>query len=96
MNARAYILLDVNQGKVEQVVRTLRSKPGVKTVDLLDGPPDVVLMLEARSRKKLVQFTLDALEIVEAMIEGTHVLPVSFGPVFRPRVPAAEDNLEAA
>ena len=51
--ARAYILLHVSDGSADYVVQSLRSKPGVAFADLLEGPPDVIMMAEADDRLKL-------------------------------------------
>jgi hypothetical protein len=38
MGARAYVLLDIANGKSEQVAKALQGKPGVMMADLLEGP----------------------------------------------------------
>jgi hypothetical protein len=47
---RAYILLDVSYGKLESVTRALRSLAGVVLIDILEGPPDIIMALEATER----------------------------------------------
>ncbi len=79
MSARAYVLLNVTGEKAEHVAQTLRSKPGVAIVDLLEGPPDVVLMVEAPNRQKLAELAAGALASVESMSEGIWLLPVPYG-----------------
>ena len=61
MSDRVYVLIDAIEGQVGQVAQTLRDQPGVKVVDLLEGPPDVIVMLQARSRQKLAELTNRAL-----------------------------------
>ena len=39
MKDKVYILLDVMDGKAEQVVQVLQEIPGVLMVDALEGPP---------------------------------------------------------
>ena len=58
MNARVYILLDIVHGKSEYVIQALRGKPGVVMVDPLEGPPDVILVVEAPKRQKLAELTI--------------------------------------
>ena len=79
MNAKVYVLLDVSHGKANQVAQALRAKPGVVAIDLLEGPPDVVLTVEAPNRQKLAEFTVEALTLVESMTEETQLLPVCIG-----------------
>ena len=75
MSAKAYVLLNVVHEKQQQVVRALRGKPGVLMVDVLEGPPDVVIVLGARDRQKLAELTVQALALVEAMTEELQLLP---------------------
>ena len=71
---RAYMLPDIADGKPGQVVRVLRDKPGVVMADLLEGPPDVIVVVEASERQKLAEFTIQALASVEAMTEDIQLL----------------------
>lgn len=75
MSARAYVLLDIVDSKSEQVVQTLRGKPGVVIVDPLEGPPDVIMVIEASKRQKLAELTMGAIVSVEDMTKGLHLLP---------------------
>jgi len=75
MSAKAYVLLNVVHEKQQQVVRALRGKPGVLMVDVLEGPPDVIVVLGARDRQKLAELTVQALALVEAMTEELQLLP---------------------
>ncbi len=81
MSARAYILLDIIDKKAEQVVQALRSRPGVVMTDLLEGPPDVVLMVEAPNRQKLAKLSIEALTLVESVTEDVCLLPVYNGSI---------------
>ena len=75
MSARAYVLLDITDGKSNQAVKDLRSKPGVLIADLLDGPPDVILLVEGPERQKLADLTNQALASVEKVTEDICLLP---------------------
>jgi hypothetical protein len=75
MSAKAYVLLNVVQEKQEQVVQALRGKSGVLMVDAVEGPPDVIIVVEARDRQKLAKLTIQALALVEAMTEELQLLP---------------------
>ena len=78
MGARAYALLDIADGKSEQVAQALRGRPGVVTADPLEGPPDVIVMFEASERLMLANLTIQALTAVEAMTKGVCLLPVQY------------------
>lgn len=75
MRARAYVLLDVRNGKSEEVTRVLRTMPGVVMADILEGPPDVIVVVEACEQKKLAERTITALASVETMTDGVRLLP---------------------
>jgi len=75
MSDRAYILLDIVDGKAEQVTKVLRENHGVVMVDALEGPPDVIIVMEAPKRQQLAKLTIQALASVETMTEHVCLLP---------------------
>ncbi len=77
MSARAYVLLSVVQGKTTRVVRMLRNRPGVVMADVIEGPPDIVMVIEAQGRRRLAQLTVEALSSVENMTGDMQLLPVA-------------------
>jgi histidinol dehydrogenase len=74
MGAKVYILLDIMGGPSEQVAQALRRRPGVVMVDALEGPPDVIMVVEASDRQKLAELTIQALASVETMTQGLRLL----------------------
>jgi len=76
MSPRAYVLLDIDDAKFEQAAQTLQGKSGVVIADALEGPPDVIMVIEASEREKLAELTMEALESVESMTEKVNLLPV--------------------
>ncbi len=79
MNAKVYVLLRVKEGKSEQAVQTLRSKAGVRLLDMLEGPPDVIMMVQARERRRLADLTVEALASIEEITEDMQLLPTPDG-----------------
>ena len=79
MSDRAYILLHVTRGKSGLAARVLRGQDGVRVMDVLEGPPDLMLMIEAAGRQELAELTIQALASVEPMTEGLQVLPALQG-----------------
>ena len=79
MSAKVYVLLRVKEGKSEQVVQTLRSKAGVQLLDVLEGPPDIIMMIQARERRRLAELTVKALASVENITEDLQLLPTPDG-----------------
>jgi putative ubiquitin-RnfH superfamily antitoxin RatB of RatAB toxin-antitoxin module len=44
--------------------------------DPLEGPPDVIVVVEAPERQRLADLTVQALSSVETMIENVRLLPI--------------------
>lgn len=78
-NDRLYILLYTVDGKAERVAEVLRGSPGVIMVDVLEGPPDLIIMAEAAGREQLAKLTIKALTSVETMTEYFRLLPARDG-----------------
>ena len=49
MAARAFILIETAAGKTKEVVSTLKQVEGVKTVDAVTGPYDVIAVVEGKT-----------------------------------------------
>ncbi len=74
--ARAYIFLDIREGKSIEAAEVMQSMCGVVIADLLEGPPDIVVVVEALDRTELASLINRALASIEALIEGLTLLPV--------------------
>ena len=74
MGDKVYILLDIGDGKAEQVAQVLQRSPGVVMSDALEGPPDVITVIEADEREQLVKLTIQALASVGNAIEHIRLL----------------------
>lgn len=73
-NARAYILLEISDGRSEQVVRNLRGKPGIVSADPLDGRPDVILVVEGSDRQELAEYIMPILATIDNVTEDVRLL----------------------
>lgn len=74
--ARVYVLLHLAKGDPKRMAKALRRKPGVLMADPLEGPPDVIVVIEAPGRQELADLTVNALSSVENMIENVRLLPI--------------------
>ncbi len=74
---RAYVLLQSTGNSRDRVIRTLRRQRGVVAVDLVEGPPDVVLVMEASDRPELASLLMKAMASVQQMTEGLQLLPTA-------------------
>lgn len=59
-----------------QIASILKTKAGVITVDVLDGYPNLIAILEAESRQELAELTAQAIDSVETMTKSLQLLPV--------------------
>ena len=49
MTAKAFVLIETAVGKTKDVATALRQLKGVKSVDLVTGPYDVIAIIEAET-----------------------------------------------
>ena len=88
MGTKAYIIFEALDGMCDMIVQALQGKPGVVVVDKVEGPPDIVMIVEAPDRQKLTERVISALASVENMTEGCNVLPTrDDGVLVRGRAP---------
>jgi hypothetical protein len=79
MSDRVYLLLDVVDWKADQVAGKLRRIAGIRIIDVLEGQPGVIAMVEAPERHRLAEITMRVISSVETMIEDLKLLPVRNG-----------------
>lgn len=75
MNSRVYILLDVLEGRPGEIVENLRCQAGVVVADVLEGSPNIALMIEATNRRKLARPAIQAIASIENVIASIRLLP---------------------
>lgn len=76
MKARAYILLRIRDGDLEQAAAIVRRQPGVVIADQVEGLADVIFAVQAPDRESLTELTVQAIAAVEAVTEDMQLLPV--------------------
>ena len=79
MGARVYRLLDITNSKVNQAAQTLRDNDGVKIVEVLEGSPNIIIMIQARNRAHLANLANHALASVDTITESVQLLPTQNG-----------------
>ncbi len=75
MSSRLYLLLETVNGHSEEVAQVIRLNPGVVTVDLVEGKPDVIAVMEAGDRQALAQLLMQVISCVENTTEDARILP---------------------
>ncbi len=53
MPARAFVLIETVVGKTKDIVTALRNIPGVKSVDAVTGPYDVIAVIEGETLNEI-------------------------------------------
>jgi hypothetical protein len=76
MSARAYIFVNCEDDNVCRVVKILWSKADVERVEVIEGRPDIIVAMQARTRQKLAKSVLQTLKTIESLTSDTQVLPV--------------------
>jgi hypothetical protein len=74
MSARVYMLLDIMEGNSTYAIQTLRSTEGVVIADTLEGHPNILVIIEAPDRQRLVELMMPVLGSVDHITEDLHLL----------------------
>jgi hypothetical protein len=91
MNSKAYILIDVADGRASEVLAMLQRRPSMAAVDGVKGPPDMVMVVEADEAQKLAEVTVKALTPASHLTDSIKCLPVSHRGVENAKV---QDEME--
>ena len=76
MSETVYILLDIVHADPAGVARELRKIPGISAADVLEGPPDIHVAIEARDKQKAAAALMTLLDKVDGNIADIRILPV--------------------
>lgn len=69
-------MLETANGHSEEAAEVLRLNPGVVAVDVVEGKPDVIVVMEAGDRQELAQLLMQVISCVENTTEDARILPV--------------------
>ncbi len=67
MSFKAYVIMDSPAEKTANMVRTLRKKPGVVSVDRIEDSPQVIMVVEAPERRRLAKLTVQAISSADSI-----------------------------
>ncbi len=76
MGSRLYLLLETVNGHSQEVAQVIKLNPGVVTVDLVEGKPDIIAVMEAADRQELAQLLMQVISCVENTTEDARILPI--------------------
>jgi len=72
---RAYVLIKTEPGKTAEVQRALKTRPGVRSADIVIGPHDIVLSIEAADLNTIGTMVMDDIHGVSG-VANTLTYPV--------------------
>ncbi len=76
MSAKAYVAFEIAGADPVQIALELRDKPGVAHVEVLEGPPDIMIMLEADQRSSAAEYLIEIMKELQDKVEHLNVMPV--------------------
>ncbi len=74
---RAYVLITTEVGKASEVVERLQHLPGIRLVNVVTGPYDVVAVLEGVDANALGQLVLNQLHGIPDLKSTTTLMAIS-------------------
>ena len=67
MSAKAFVLIETAVGKTKEVVSVLNKMDGLKSVDTVTGPYDIIAVIEAEDLNKMGDLITDRIHIIEGI-----------------------------
>ena len=79
MSAKAFVLIETSVGKTKDVVLALRKATGMKEVDAVTGPYDVIAVIEGADLTTVGNMVADEIHPVSGIERTVTCLAVEFG-----------------
>ncbi|MFC1847157.1 Lrp/AsnC ligand binding domain-containing protein [Chloroflexota bacterium] len=76
MSAKAFVLIETAVGKTKDVVSVLNKMAGLKSVDTVTGPYDIIAVIEADDLNKIGDLITDKIHIIEGIARTVTCLAV--------------------
>jgi DNA-binding Lrp family transcriptional regulator len=67
MNAKAFVLIETAVGKTKSVLTSLKKMEGIKSVDTVTGPYDVIAIVEAGTLNDVGEIITSRIHTVEGI-----------------------------
>ena len=67
MISKGYVLLEAQAGKTEEALDRISKIKGVKYVNLVTGPYDLIIFIEADDLKQLGQIVNDDIQVISGV-----------------------------
>ncbi len=76
MSAKAFVLIETAVGKTKEVVSVLNKMAGLKTVDTVTGPYDIIAVIEADDLNDIGDLITDKIHIIDGIARTVTCLAV--------------------
>jgi len=76
MTTKAYILIETAVGKSRDVSSSLRSLPGIKTVDPVTGPYDIIAVVSAPDLNAVGDLVTSKIHVINGIVRTVTCLSV--------------------
>lgn len=67
MEAKAYVLIEAESGRVADVLTTLRTIEGMSAVDAVTGPYDIVAVVQTPDPRQIGRLVMNEIQAVEGI-----------------------------
>jgi DNA-binding Lrp family transcriptional regulator len=61
VQSKAYVLIEAEAGQVGAVIATLRNTAGIRAVDAVTGPYDIIVVVEMDDQREIGRLVIDTL-----------------------------------
>ena len=76
MSAKAFVLIETSVGKTKEVVSELNKMLGLKSVDTVTGPYDIIAVIEADNLNEIGDLITDKIHITDGIARTVTCLAV--------------------
>ena len=76
MSAKAFILVETEIGRTKEVVSVLKKMEGLKSVDTVTGPYDIIAVVEAEDLNKIGDLITGKIHAIEGISRTVTCLAV--------------------
>ena len=76
MSAKAFVLIETAVGKTKEVISILKKMEGLKSVDTVTGPYDIIAVLEAEDLNKIGDIITGKIHAIEGISRTVTCLAV--------------------
>jgi DNA-binding Lrp family transcriptional regulator len=67
MEARAYVLIEVESGRIADVIGSLRTIQGMSAVDAVTGPYDIIATLQTLDPRQIGHLVMHEIQGIEGL-----------------------------